>query len=265
MTAASSDGGLRSRLRRQRLRGRVSIRKGRRRENAPDKPQKPERAGPKGWVKTIVGYGIAFVVIHLFVFRTFVIDSGSMENTLLVGDYLVVNQVAMGGRIPFTEISIPGYADPRHGDIVVFDPHHEDDMFIVKRVVGLPGDTLQMQGRILYLNGVAQDEPYVVTGPEPDVHDPNMRWQQRILLGGARDEYHPTRDTWGPLVVPEGHYFLLGDNRNESLDSRIWGSLERWRIRGRVGFIYFSYNRDSTRPFPFVREIRLDRIFQRPS
>lgn len=203
--------------------------------------------------------------IQLFVFRTFVIDSGSMENTLLVGDYLVVNQVAMGGRIPFTEIRIPGYADPRRGDIVVFEPHHEDDMIIVKRVIGLPGDTLQMQGKILYLNGVAQDEPYMVTGPKPDFHDPIMRWQQRILLGGAREGYQPTRDTWGPLVVPEGHYFLLGDNRDESLDSRIWGPLERWRIRGRVGFIYFSYNRDSSRPFPFIREIRSGRIGQRPS
>ena len=197
--------------------------------------------------------------------RTFVIDSGSMENTLLVGDYLIVNQVAMGSGIPFTDIRIPGYTDPCRGDIVVFDPHHEEKMIIVKRVIGMPGDTLHMRDKILYLNGVAQDEPYVVTGPEPDGFDPAMLWQQEILLGGPRDDYVPTRDTWGPLVIPKGHYFMLGDNRNESLDSRIWGVLERWRIRGRVVVIYFSFNRDSYRPFPFIREIRLGRIGQRPS
>jgi signal peptidase I len=91
-----------------------------------------------------------------------------------------------------------------------------------------------------------------------------MLWQRDHLLSGAdRNAYQPTRDDWGPIVVPEGYYFMLGDNRDASYDSRYWGLLEQWRIEGRVSFIYFSYNRDSLRPFPFLKEIRWGRIGDR--
>jgi len=88
-----------------------------------------------------------------------------------------------------------------------------------------------------------------------------MGWQLGYLLSGVdRLSYSPTRDNWGPIVIPEDRYFMLGDNRETSLDSRYWGLLEGWRLEGRVVFTYFSYNRDSFRPFPWVREIRWDRI-----
>ena len=90
-----------------------------------------------------------------------------------------------------------------------------------------------------------------------------MLWQQDHLVGGPRDDYAPSRDNWGPIVVPPGHYFMLGDNRDSSLDSRTWGLLERWRLEGRVWAIYFSYNRGSFRPFPLVREVRWGRIGDR--
>jgi signal peptidase I len=88
-----------------------------------------------------------------------------------------------------------------------------------------------------------------------------MVWQQDYLLPGVDPEtYAPTRDQWGPLVIPEDRYFMLGDNRDSSLDSRYWGLLERWRLEGRASFIYFSYNRGSARPFSWLREVRWGRI-----
>ncbi len=200
------------------------------------------------------------VVLRTFLIQTFVITSGSMENTLLTGDFLVVNRAAVGSRIPFTEIRIPGYSEVERGDILVFDPHHEENLTVVKRLVGMPGDTLEMRNKLLYLNGAAQDEPYVVTTTSDSGFHPDFLWQLEHLVGGSRSDYEPTRDDWGPIVVPEDRYFMLGDNRDTSLDSRFWGFLERWRFEGRAVAIYFSYNRGSFRPFPWIREIRASRI-----
>ena len=215
------------------------------------------------WTRSIAWAVGAVLLVRIFLFETFVIDSGSMKNTLLVGDYLAVNKLAMGPRIPFTNLRIPGYSEPRRGDILVFDPHHEENMTIVKRVVGMPGDTLQMRDKALYLNGAAYDEPYVETLGVRDDYEQQMLWQNTYLVGGPRDDYRPTPDNWGPLVVPAEHYFMLGDYRDDSLDSRVWGFLEGWRFKGRAVFIYFSYDRDSYRPFPWITEIRGSRMGDR--
>ena len=214
------------------------------------------------WVKTIVLTLVFLVIIRSFLVQTFVITSGSMEDTLLVGDFLMVNRLALGTRIPGTLVSTPGYSEPRRSGVLVFDPPHEEGIKLVKRLIGMPGDTLEMRDKLLWVNGVVQDEPYVKWGdPGQDQEDPNMMWQLEHLLPWVdRDRYHPTRDNWGPLVVPEGHFFMLGDNRDFSYDSRYWGLLERWRLEGRAMFFYFSYERDSPTPFAFLREIRWGRI-----
>lgn len=223
-----------------------------------------ERRGTGGeWLKSFLYALVLFLILRLFLIQTFVITSGSMEDTLLVGDMLVVNRAAIGSRIPFTGIRIPGYSGPRRGDVLVFDPHHEENMTLVKRLVGMPGDTLEMRGGVLYLNGEPQDEPYVVTSRQPDDFNRIMLWQQEFLVGGPRDDYRPSRDTWGPIAIPPDYYFMLGDNRDSSLDSRYWGLLAGWRFEGRAMAIYFSYNRGSTRPFPWIREIRGSRIGDR--
>ncbi len=215
------------------------------------------------WTKSVVT-AVAFVaVLRLFVFQTFFIDSGSMRNTLLIGDFVYVNRLALGSPVPFTGLRIPGYSEPRRSDVLVFDPPHDDTLTVVKRLVGMPGDTLEMRDRVLYLNGERQDEPHAVHAPFPDVFLPEMLWQLDVLLGGPRDDYRPTRDNWGPLVIPAGRYFMMGDNRSDSLDSRYWGLLERWRFLGRASFIYFSYDRGSPRPFPWITEVRGGRIGDR--
>jgi signal peptidase I len=219
------------------------------------------------WVKSILIALVLFFFLRSFLLQTFVITSGSMEETLLVGDMLVANRAAIGSRIPFTDIRIPGYSSPKRGDVIVFDPPHETEIKLVKRLIGMPGDTLEMQDQVLFLNGERLDEPYVKhTNRQDEVGMPPwMEWQPDYLLAGVdRSSYSPTRDNWGPIVIPEDRYFMLGDNRETSLDSRYWGLLEGWRLEGRVVFTYFSYNRpgpgDFGRPFPWVREIRWDRI-----
>ena len=226
--------------------------------------EKSKAGGGSGeWTRAILWAVALFLVLRSFILQTFVITSGSMENTLLVGDFLVVNRAAIGSRVPFTDIRIPGYSEPARGDVLVFDPHHEEDMTLVKRLVGMPGDTLAMRDGVLHVNGQPQDEPYVVTSGRPDEFDPMMMWQLNHLADDAGEDYRPTRDNWGPLLIPDEHYFMLGDNRDSSLDSRFWGLLEGWRFEGRAVGIYFSYNRGSHRPFPWIRAIRGSRIGDR--
>ncbi len=217
------------------------------------------------WTKSIGITIVLLIVLRTFFVQTFVITSGSMEDTLLVGDFLVVNRLAMGARLPGSTLRTPSYSDPRRWDVLVFDPAHEDRMKLVKRVVGMPGDTLEMRDKQLWVNGEPQEEPWVRwDDPTGDDFHPMMLWQRdHLLQRGAAADYQPTRDNWGPLVVPPENYFMLGDNRDFSLDSRYWGLIERWRIEGRALFFYFSYDRDSRTPLRFLREARWDRIGKR--
>ncbi len=226
------------------------------------KAEKPEGTVTE-WAKSIVIALVLFLFLRTFLVQTFVITSGSMEETLLVGDMLVVNRAAIGSRIPATNLRIPGYSEPRRLDVMVFDPPHEETLKLIKRLIGMPGDTIEMRSRALYRNGQLVDEPYAVHSGVPDETHPWMEWQAAYLQDGVDPRtYTPTRDTWGPLVIPEDRYLMLGDNRESSLDSRYWGLLEGWRLEGRAVFTYFSYNKGSYRPFPWVREIRWGRIIQ---
>ncbi len=224
-----------------------------------------EKAGEENtlfeWVKSLVVAAGLFFLLRAFLVQTFVITSGSMEATLLVGDMLVVNRAAIGSRIPFTSLRIPGYSEPHRGDVLVFDPPHEEDLKLVKRLIGLPGDTLSMRDKVLYLNGTAVEEPYLQHLERGNETHPWMIWQRDYLVDSVDPvSYAPTRDDWGPIVIPEDRYFMLGDNRETSFDSRYWGLLEGWRLEGRAVFVYYSYNKDSYRPFPWLREVRWGRV-----
>ncbi len=248
---------------------RKSESKGRSAGDSPAKAKKggdePEENALVEWAKSLAIAAVLFVLIRTFLLQTFVITSGSMEDALLVGDFLLANRAAVGVRIPGTQIRIPGYSSVRRGDVIVFDPPHEPDLKLVKRLIAMSGDTVEMQEGVLVLNGEPQDEPYVKhLDPEGDLPHPWMTWQSQYLTDTVdRPTYRPTRDNWGPLVIPEDRYFMLGDNRDTSLDSRYWGLLEGWRLEGRASFIYFSYNKGSLRPFPWIREVRGSRILSR--
>jgi signal peptidase I len=235
------------------------------------KKKKPEAAAEETagqvaweWIKSgIIGF-LIFIVVRTFLLQTFTIVSGSMEGTLLVGDFLVLNKSAYGAMVPGTEMTLPGYATPTRGDIIVFRGHHEP-IDLVKRLVGMPGDTLEMRDGVLYINGEAQDEPYARhSDPNGDGSHPWMDWQLSYLTeAAARRQYYPTRDNWGPIAIPGDRYFVLGDNRDESLDSRYWGMIERGQIKGRAVALYFSYNSRAQGSLPVISRIRWDRIGER--
>ena len=190
-------------------------------------------AGPGGSSRRIAV--VLFLVIRTFLVEAFRIPTGSMEKTLLVGDFLLVNKAVYGAQVPGTKLELPAFSSPKRGDIIVFTPPHEPGKNYVKRLVGMPGDTLAMRDKVLYINGVPQVEPYVQhTDPSgQSIHVPDMYWQRNYLAPGVDPEqYRPTRDNWGPIVVPEGRYFVLGDNRDDSEDSRYWGFIDDAAIKG---------------------------------
>ena len=231
------------------------------------------------WAKSIGGAVILFLILRTFLIQTFVITSSSMEETLLVGDFLILNKASYGPLVPWTDLRLPGYDDPERGDVVVFRPPHDPGLDVVKRLIGMPGDTLEMRDKTLYLNGEPLDEPYTRhSDMEGDVAHPWMAWQcgepvalspdisgaYRVAPGGTNgDGCFPSRDNWGPIVVPEDRLFLMGDNRDDSVDSRYWGYLDPAKLKGRAVLIYYSYDPEILRPFGFIRNIRADRIFDR--
>jgi signal peptidase I len=216
------------------------------------------------WARTLAVTVVVFLVLRIFVVEAFRIPTASMEDTLLPGDFLLVNKAVYGAEIPGTALRIPAFAEPRRGDLVVFIPPHDPAKNYVKRLVGTPGDTLEMRDKVLVRNGVPVDEPYVrYEDRDRDAVHPNMRWQANHLIASTAAEYHPTRDNWGPLVVPEDHYFFLGDNRDNSEDSRYWGFVPREAIRGRPWFVYYSFDPTGQGRMPWFRGARWERIGMR--
>lgn len=205
---------------------------------------------------------LVLLVVRTAVVEAFKIPTSSMEGTLLAGDFLLVNKAVFGAEIPGLGMTLPALAEPTRGEVIVFNPPHEPTKHYVKRLVGLPGDTIAMKEKRFLLNGREILEPYArhsdLVG---DVVHPGMKWQERFLARVSRPgRYNPTRDNWGPLVVPDGRFFVLGDNRDNSEDSRYWGFVERESIRGRPWIVYYSSAMDPAGRFQFLRDVRWTRI-----
>lgn len=217
------------------------------------------------WVKILAVSVLLFFFLRTFFVEAFKIPSGSMERTLLVGDFLLVNKLAYGAEVPFTHSRLPKLRQPQRGDVIVFEWPEDLTKNFVKRLVGLPGDTLEMHNGQLVRNGKVLNEPYVLhTEPDIDPAQEEFRWQRSYLVNTANATigYHPSRDNWGPLVVPPGNYFVLGDNRDNSLDSRYWGFVADSLVKGRPFMIYYSYAPDTAR-FDWVTRIRWGRVGER--
>lgn len=229
-------------------------------------------------VKGIAGAVVIFLFLRTFLIEAYRIPSGSMIPALLIGDWLFVNKLVYGPHVPFTHFNLPGYSEPQRYHIVVFvSPPQVDQPWdptptLVKRIVGMPGDTLHMRDAKLFVNGVEQTQGYGASSTYSDPNAPNsfdslFLWQKRITVAGSRfgeAPDPPTHDNWGPLLIPPRHFFMMGDSRYESKDSRYWGIVPRENIRGRPMFVYYSWNAsDSDRPLPFITDIRWGRIFHR--
>jgi signal peptidase I len=208
---------------------------------------------------------LVFLVVRTTLLEAFTIPTGSMEGTLLVGDFLLVNKAVYGAEIPGLGLAFPALAEPRRGEVIVFNPPHEPRKHYVKRVVGAPGDTVAMRQKRLYRNGDVVEEPYARHSHDRrDAVHPGMTWQGRHLAATVRSgRYRPSRDNWGPIVVPEGKFFVLGDNRDNSEDSRYWGFVDRSAVRGRPWVIYYSHQPGADGKIPVVRSVRWTRIGER--
>jgi signal peptidase I len=222
--------------------------------------------------KSIAGTIAIFLLLRTFLIEAYRIPSGSMIPSMLIGDWLFVNKLRYGPHVPFTDYNLPGYADPQRGEIVVFisplqiDQPWDPTPILVKRLIGMPGDTIHSRDGVVHINGAPQQGYGVAAAdgaPGNETH-PLFDWQRRIQLDSTRFGPVPgpaTLDDWGPLLVPAGHYFMMGDNRYASKDSRYWGVVPRANVRGRPLFVYYSWNADdSDRPLPFLTDIRWSRI-----
>ena len=215
------------------------------------------------WAKSFQIAIVVFLLVRAFLVEAFKIPSGSMEGTLLVGDFLLVNKLVYGAEIPFTGRRLPALRDPQRGDVIVFQWPQDPTKNFVKRLVGVPGDTLAMQNGELVRNGSHVRESYVRhTEPGVDPAGEEFRWQRDYLVRTAEASmgYHASRNNWGPIVVPPGHYFMLGDNRDNSLDSRYWGFVPDSLIRGQPLVVYYSYQPDSSAHSAWLTHIRWDRL-----
>ena len=236
------------------------------------------------WARSVIIAVLLFLAARAFVVEAFRIPTSSMEGTLLVDDYLLVNKAVYGAEVPFLGRALPAWREPARGEIVVFHPPHEPLKNYVKRVMGVPGDTLEMREKVLFVNGREMQEKYVRhIDRNGDATHYDMKWQRNHLLAGGivpdrpygksegwlendrgspRDDYRPSRDNWGPISVPERSYFVLGDNRDNSEDSRYWGFVDRRSVRGQPWRLYFSYDPSGRRGVPWLRTVRWERVGQ---
>lgn len=239
----------------------------------PEAPHVAARAHPQSlgrwlweWTKSIFIALLLFLFVRTFLVEAFQIPTASMENTLLVGDFLLVNKIVYGAEIPGTDLHVPGFDRPSRGEVVVFEPPdgagQPPRTNYVKRIVGVPGDTIEMRQGRLYVNGRSLEEPYVKQGRRSgDMPSGQFAWQRGHLVNWPRGRpYRPTRDNWGPLAVPADSFFVMGDNRANSEDSRYWGFVPKETIKGRPMIVYYSYDRRKPAPLPWLTEIRWDRL-----
>ncbi len=174
--------------------------------------------------------GIAILLalfIRTFVVQAFKIPSGSMLPTLMIGDHLLVNKFIYGIRVPFSGKVLVPLKDPQSGDIIVFKFPKDRSIDYIKRVVGVPGDEIEIKNKKLYLNGEPTSDPYA-------------HYTTTQILPGSVSP----KDNFGPITVPEGKYFVMGDNRDNSSDSRFWGFVENNDVLGKAMIIYWSWDID---------------------
>lgn len=195
----------------------------------------PEQLKKKGLIReyaeSIIIAVLLALVIRTYLVQAFKIPSGSMEDTLAIGDHLLVSKFMYGTKIPFIDNRILKIRDPRQGDVIVFEYPEDPSKDFIKRVIGVPGDVVEGKEKKVFVNGKHYENPHEVH-KEKDIIPKEMN----------------PRDTFGPVTVPAGSYFVMGDNRDRSYDSRFWKFVRRDQIKGLAFIKYWSWDRDKLRP-----------------
>lgn len=210
-------------------------------------PERPKETTPE-FIASLASVLVVGLFIITFCLQAFEIPSSSMENTLLIGDHVFVDRVRLAPRSKFFPL-IP-YRQVQHGDIVVFLSPAEAGLYVVKRIVGVPGDRIHLRDGVVYRNGEPMQEPYVVRmRGTPGI--PKIDLYRDDFPGAPPGDYDNPTPEWqltlrqhlqgGDVVVPEDAYFAMGDNRDVSYDSRYWGFIPRENIIGRPMFVYWSF------------------------
>ncbi|HLQ66787.1 MAG TPA: signal peptidase I [Candidatus Limnocylindrales bacterium] len=199
----------------------------------------------RDWIKTLVLVLAVVITFRGVVAQAYQIPTGSMERTLLIGDYLYINKMLYGSEIDigfhghrFFYHRFPAFRQPRPGDVIVFryPPNPQQDF--IKRCVAVGGQTVEVRDKVLFVDGKPKNEPYAV-------HDDSRVFPREISA----------RDNFGPFLVPKGDLFMMGDNRDNSLDSRFWGPLPEGMVKGKAMFTYFSWD-------PRAHMVRFGRMFR---
>lgn len=190
------------------------------------------------YAESIIWALLLALIIRTGVVQAFKIPSGSMEDTLLIGDHLLVNKFIYGIKLPFSDKRILKVRDPQRGDVMVFEYPVNRSQDFIKRVIGVPGDEISERDKVLYVNGAPYQNPH-------EIHKD----------GRIEPAENGPRDTFGPIKVPENSYFMMGDNRDNSYDSRFWGFVKTSDIKGKAFIKYWSWDDKSWR----VRWERLGR------
>ncbi len=205
----------------------------------PDRPNRKDRKAENGselakstlreYFESICVAVILALFIRTFVVQAFKIPTGSMENNLLIGDHLLVNKMLYAPTAVLLENEILPIRDIRRGEVVVFKFPMGPERDFIKRVIGLPGDAIRVENKRVYINGEPLEEDYVFFTEPPGNGDEEVFYDFR-------------RDFMPEMIVPEGQYFVMGDNRDNSHDSRFWGTLPRELVKGRALIIYWSFD-----------------------
>jgi signal peptidase I len=191
----------------------------------------------RDWVEPAFEAIIIATILRTFVIQAFAIPTPSMENTLLVGEHPMAIKFSYGIYNPMDQKMILKFKKPHRGDVIIFrDPTGKTNAMWIKRCIGIPGDTIEMKDKDLYLNGKKLDEPYIVH-KDPKTYPAT----------------YTTRDNFAPVTVPEGTVFAMGDNRDQSYDSRFWGFLPENKLRGQAVLVYWPVNR-----MKMIKQWRLD-------
>jgi signal peptidase I len=194
------------------------------------RPSGKTKSTVREYLESIIWAVLIALVIRTFIIQTFMIPSGSMEPTLAIGDHIFVNKFLYGTTLPFTDKKILKLRDPVRGDVAVFRFPEDRSKDFIKRVIGVPGDQVMVRNQKVYINGTLYQNPHEVHREPP--LDPRQT---------------SPRDNFGPVRVPAGSYFMMGDNRENSYDSRFWGFVKESDLRGKAIVKYWSWDQDAWR------------------
>ena len=220
-----------------------------------------EKRSPRwaGWMETVDSFFVALVIalgLHAVWVQPFNIPSGSMEDTLMTGDYILVKRYEYGYSLWNCTARFLEFHKPQRGDVVVFVYPKDHSVDFIKRCVGVPGDVILYRDKVLYVNGTRQEEPYA-RHIFPDVRKTGNPMEPAGDPGSPTENWATSsRDNFGPVTVEAGHYFMMGDNRDNSLDSRYWGQLDEKLIKGKAWFVYWhalGFLPDLRRMFTAIR------------